>query len=381
MPEVSIVLPTYNRADVLPRAIDSVLAQTFTDWELIIVDDGSTDDTASVVERGDPRIRFVRQANGGCYVARNHGLRVSTGKWITFLDSDDEWLPHYLALSTGFLAASPEDQFVMSEFWADYGSGVREREDRSLIGQKWPALAREIGSRSLDLPAGESDDYLRVYSSREPLGPWGRAIAERAGHPDAMLYRGRIFEHFRWGHLGWLPTTMLTRGALEKVGLFAEDYRTAADYRFLASLCRFYRANLIGVPGASKHHQAAGNRPLAEGHLATGVHEYRYAVHRIPLFDGLFGEAARTDPELGRIRGLYLLYAGRTALALGKRPEAIAHLREAVAAVPDYGQARRLLAVARCLPAGPLGQSIYRKGRRLVEVVGSVFSPPPKTDS
>jgi glycosyltransferase involved in cell wall biosynthesis len=99
-PSFSITIPTYNRAHLLPRAITSVLNQTFGDFELTIVDDGSTDDTEEVVKSfADPRIRYLYQSNSGGGAARNRGARASTGKYITFLDSDDEavptWLEHY----------------------------------------------------------------------------------------------------------------------------------------------------------------------------------------------------------------------------------------------------------------------------------------------
>ena len=115
-PIVSIVLPTYNRADVIGRAIASVRAQTLADWELLIVDDGSTDGTPDVVAGLDDRIHLLRQDNAGTYVARNNGLARARGRYITFLDSDDEWLPHFLELTVGFLRAYPDAHFVTTEF-------------------------------------------------------------------------------------------------------------------------------------------------------------------------------------------------------------------------------------------------------------------------
>lgn len=372
MPEVSIILPTYNRADSLPRAIASVVEQRFRDWELIVVDDGSTDNTAAVVEGVDPRVRYVRQTNGGCYAARNTGLKASSGRLITFLDSDDEWLPHYLELTVGFLRASPADQFVMTEFWVDLGSRVRAREDHGLVSRHWPAMAQSIGSHGLDLQPNETDDYLRVYETREPIGDWGREAAVRAGVPQAHVYHGHIFRHFRWGHLGWLPTTMVTRQALERVGPFLANYRTAADYRFIALLSRNYRANMIAVPCAIKHHSGKDGDTLAEDHLAVGPNEYRYAAHRLPLFDELFRDPAQPDPEIERIRGLYQLYAGKTALELGKRAEAITHLREAHRALPTHSRTWLLLLFVRLIPSAKLASALYRwpaNFRRLLAAV------------
>ncbi len=105
---VSVVIPTYNRAATLPRAIDSVLAQTLPPDEIVVVDDGSTDNTAAVLARYGDRLRCVRQANAGVSAARNRGIEEATGEWIAFLDSDDEWLPHKLADQVAILRGHPE---------------------------------------------------------------------------------------------------------------------------------------------------------------------------------------------------------------------------------------------------------------------------------
>jgi glycosyltransferase involved in cell wall biosynthesis len=91
-PKVSVVIPTYNRAGTVPRAIESVLAQTVDDLEVIVVDDGSSDDTGRVLgEMFGDRIRYFAQANLGASVARNRGVEEARGEWIAFLDSDDLW--------------------------------------------------------------------------------------------------------------------------------------------------------------------------------------------------------------------------------------------------------------------------------------------------
>ena len=95
MPAISIVLPTYNQARWLDGAIDSVRRQTFMDWELLVVDDGSTDDTPAVVARhaGDTRIRHLPGPHAERAAARNRGIAASTGELVAFLDADDRWLP------------------------------------------------------------------------------------------------------------------------------------------------------------------------------------------------------------------------------------------------------------------------------------------------
>lgn len=96
-PTYSIIVPTYNRENLLKRAIDSILSQTFRDFELIIIDDGSTDNTKEVVETyKDDRIIYIYKENGGINSARNRGLKVARGEYIAFCDSDDDWLPEKL---------------------------------------------------------------------------------------------------------------------------------------------------------------------------------------------------------------------------------------------------------------------------------------------
>jgi len=108
MPEVSIVLSTYNRLPLLRRSVDSVIAQTFRDWELIVVDDGSTDGTREYLEAiEDPRVRPIWLEHGGVTSARNAGLRLARGKWVAFHDSDDLWLPEKLEWQLQRVTAHP----------------------------------------------------------------------------------------------------------------------------------------------------------------------------------------------------------------------------------------------------------------------------------
>lgn len=107
-PRVSIVVPTFNRMAWLPQAVQSVRAQTIAEWELLLVDDGSTDDTATWTSRlAEPRLRYIRRAHTGSIAAtRNAGLREARGEWTAFLDSDDRWRPDKLERQLELLAAS-----------------------------------------------------------------------------------------------------------------------------------------------------------------------------------------------------------------------------------------------------------------------------------
>jgi glycosyltransferase involved in cell wall biosynthesis len=115
-PLVSIVLPTYDRAKFLPQALESIRSQTWTDWELVIVDDGSHDETPAVVRQltagADHPVRYVWQENGGPAAACNAGLDLARGKYVAFLDSDDYWLPHHLKECVEALEGDPAVAWV-----------------------------------------------------------------------------------------------------------------------------------------------------------------------------------------------------------------------------------------------------------------------------
>ena len=125
-PVVSVIIPTYNRAEYIKAAIASVLAQDFDDFEIIIIDDGSTDDTRGIVAAiADERIRYLPQENKGRSFARNVALRHATGRYIAFLDSDDCYLPGKLSLQVRYMDANPETGMVYTSAHCIDGTGNR----------------------------------------------------------------------------------------------------------------------------------------------------------------------------------------------------------------------------------------------------------------
>src|SRR5271156_2731884 len=115
MPRVSVVIPIYNGAATIGRALQSLFDQTFTDFEIVCVDDGSTDDTPSVLAGYGDRIRVIRQSNRGLPGARNAGVAASRGQLIALIDHDDQWLPQKLELTVTALEADPGSSLVYSD--------------------------------------------------------------------------------------------------------------------------------------------------------------------------------------------------------------------------------------------------------------------------
>ena len=125
---ITVVIPTYNRVTFLKDAIDSVLAQTFLDFELIVVDDGSTDNTPKLLSSYGDKIRVITQANQGPSAARNRGIEAAESEWIAFLDSDDVWKPDKLKKQVQFITDNPDTKICQTEeVWVRNGKRVNPR--------------------------------------------------------------------------------------------------------------------------------------------------------------------------------------------------------------------------------------------------------------
>ena len=362
---VSVIVPTYNRRETIQAAIASVQRQTFRDWELIVVDDGSTDDTASLIEGSDPRLVLIRQRNQGVNGARNAAMLRARGQYIAFLDSDDEWLPHHLELSVAFFRAHPEENFLSGEFCEDGSPEGTVPFLHTALTRWYPPLAERAGSSLLKLPPGENDPYLKVFAGVEPIGGWGRDILARTPYRDVRLYRGRVFEHMRFGFLFALQPTVITRRAREAVGLFDVRYRIGADYSYLANLCRRFDANFVSLPMAIKHEYARDGTRLNEGHLSTGSTRFEFERDLLHQFEQLFGAKPGEEAEVAALRRSRQLVVGLAALGQGNRREALRYLGEAkralwwlVRVAPTPAIAHRIY--TRLRRAGALGRKILR---------------------
>jgi glycosyltransferase involved in cell wall biosynthesis len=205
-PEVSVILPTYNRAWILKEAIDSVLAQDFKDFELIVVDDGSTDDTGQILDSYDQDLMVLHQSNRGVSAARNRGIDAAAGRLIAFLDSDDLWLPRKLTTQVNFFNSNPAAVINQTEeIWIRNGIRVnpktRHHKFSGMIFEKSLALClvspsavmmkrslfEEVGLFDEDLPACEDYDLWLRISWRYPVDLIETPlIIKRGGHTDQL---------------------------------------------------------------------------------------------------------------------------------------------------------------------------------------------------
>lgn len=200
---ISVIIPTYNRAREVGAAIDSALAQTRAALEIIVVDDGSADETADVLARYGERIRVVRQHNQGVAAARNAGIAAARGDLLAFLDSDDAWLPRKLELQAARIEADPGLGLV--HCGADFaGTGIRLdglegsvaaeilRLDRSVIvahgsGVMVPRrVAGEVGGFDARMRVSEDWDFCYRVAARYRIGFVAEALVLHARHATGL---------------------------------------------------------------------------------------------------------------------------------------------------------------------------------------------------
>jgi glycosyltransferase involved in cell wall biosynthesis len=359
MPTVSVIIPTYNRADTIVRAVRSVLSQTYNDWELIIVDDGSTDNTIEKIRDIDPRLKIITQKNQGASVARNVGIQASRGKYIAMLDSDDGWYPNYLEACVTFLESHPEEDVVQTEYVWNRGKLPYEVLPITEITQLFVPLAHKIGSKVLDLPPGETDHYLRIYKERIPIEDWGKNLVDMNIIPSGVHYRGNIFDYWRWGYLMTLWSTVITRRSFDSIGGFNPLYKHANDFYFLIKLCRAYPVNLLPFPGAIKHQTRDDGLSTSEEHLASGKNTLKFELSYLEQFENLFWKINPNDPELQFLRAQRQFSVGQAALWESNKRVALQYTEEALRSNPNFLRAKIVRGFLKYIPHIQIARRAY----------------------
>jgi glycosyltransferase involved in cell wall biosynthesis len=193
MPKVSVIIPTYNRERFVTNAIESVLNQSFRDYEIIVVDDGSTDDTRKILNEYRGKVRYIYQENSGVSAARNTGVKEASGKWLTFLDSDDEWRKDYLLAQTERINKFPD-----------------------AIGHMTNVVIVSLEGKRINHYA--SNNFLEKFKDKEYL-----------------TFKRPLCVVLKYG-LWWLQSAMLRKDILLQSGLFDAHLSISEDLDLIARL-------------------------------------------------------------------------------------------------------------------------------------------------
>jgi len=197
--KVSVIIPAYNKASYIARAIDSVLLQKYANTEIIIVDDGSTDETPLVVERYSKYVKYLQQDKAGPGAARNRGVQESSGKYLAFLDADDYWLEGFLEHTVKFLEEHPDVDVVSTAYF--------KKRSNEVI--RWPPVEKEPAESVIS-------DFFLAYA-RSP-------------------------------HFCWTGSVIVRRDAFLNVGGFRTDLPTGEDIELWCCLGATTRWGYIPIP-------------------------------------------------------------------------------------------------------------------------------------
>jgi glycosyltransferase involved in cell wall biosynthesis len=296
---VSVVIPTYNRSGLVTRAIDSVLAATSGEDEVIVVDDGSTDDTASAVRRFGDAVRYVRIDNAGPGAARNVGIRMARSPLVAFLDSDDTWMPDKVELQRGVMAAFPSLLFCFGNMQATFPGGEVHHDLLSLwrsharIGSDWaPCLSEALG------PGVRYSSFARL--------PEGRA--------DFDVHFGNVYAAEMDVHYVCSDAVMVRKELAGDLLRYPENIRLMEDYECFARLSKAGPGAYLDCELANLHEHA--------GPRLTAEEDIRHLTARIDLLRRVWGEDLeflathslqyeRTLTSKLRLRSRLLITSGR----------------------------------------------------------------------
>jgi hypothetical protein len=272
MEAISVIIPTYNRASLVPRAIRSALAATSPGDEIIVVDDGSVDDTAAVMAQFGERVRYVRIENRGVGGARNHGVKVATNPLVAFLDSDDEWFPDKLTLQRKFMALRPDVLFCFSDFaMVDDDSGTQQR----MYLRNWHGIERPW------------DEILA------PGVPYSTITALPSGREDFQVHIGNLYRPLIEGSLVAAWTSLIRRERAGAALHFQEGIRICEEWWCFGRLARLGSAAYFACETAWNHGH--------HGPRVTDANQYDQLTCRLQMTEQLWGSDEHFRREHGKL--------------------------------------------------------------------------------
>jgi glycosyltransferase involved in cell wall biosynthesis len=342
IPTVSVILPTYNRASWLPQTVASLLQQTQPPLEVLIVDDGSTDDTAAVCRSFPEPVRYLRQENAGVSAARNRGIAEARGEWIALADSDDLWVPGKLEIQLAALAAARETR------WCASGCEVIGTDDEPIAGRQGFERVFAVFDGRGETPETFFDRWLM------------RDEIEVAGRTHTCFH-GDFFELLFHGNVVLPSSALIHRELFAEAGYFDEGFRVAEETEFFHRAA-IHRAGVMVMSPLVRYRVAQAGSLTNPANTPRLMHNALASLDRAAALRGGLSTSERSAYEQGRRRLLgELAYA---ELSLLNRAGARAALASAWQA--GAGKTPRTLALyaASLLPVAAL-RGLHRIKRGL----------------
>jgi glycosyltransferase involved in cell wall biosynthesis len=309
-PLVSVIIPTYNRAALLSEAVNSVLLQTYRNIEIIVIDDGSTDNTTEVMAAYGDRVRYTRRPNAGVNAARNLGLKQARGEFVALLDSDDLWAPFKIELQVRLMRYFADAGFMFSNF--QIFRGRTPESDLYLVADGLATWFENVPKR------------VDPYSWHQPYaslrGPTLELPREDFTISGGDIYRSSLFCPYV------LPSTALIRKSAIPARLRFPEIDSVGDWEFFTRLSKEAGCLYIDLPTTfNRSHEDAVRLTRVDPKLRVGR---RIAmIDRVWRADKKFYAEHRED--IDQVQHALLLRAAKLHLLAARRTEARAHLKRA----------------------------------------------------
>ena len=304
VPRFSVIIPAYNSAATLAKAVESVIEQAWPAHEIIVIDDGSTDNTLQVIRQFGDRIRPIQQPNSGVSVARNRGADAATGDWLAFLDADDWYYPDRLRWHAEWITNDPGLDFLTGDY--EYRS-----EDGSLTATS-----------------------MAMHAS-------GCAMLEKAAGAERVVMEEDDIGAFVADHFGDMHTLSVPRKTFQALGGYPPGFKVCEDFHFLARLCAVSRrAGVICQPlAAYLIHEASATRsdPLkAQEYNLQALLDLKHLADDfpVPVKRGLM-----TRLRTGRLNLAYALVKS------GRKREALGAVLPSLVETPGWASYRNILSI------------------------------------